>query len=105
MCDHDHDIVVKQYDALDFDIVIYNANGTTHTLASGEKLWLTVKKALGGTALINEQLTSLHYKADSITLNPGVYQLEIGLIFADDTTETAVQTQLIVEDRLRGESE
>lgn len=100
-----NDMNVCQYDTLDIDADIRKHDGTVYTLAEGDKLWLTIKKSFESEALINIKTDTKYFEIDEIELSPGDYLLEMGIIYADERSETLVQSKLFVADRLRGEDE
>ena len=100
-----NDIYTVCCDTLEFDVELYNDDGTPFVLDANDNLWFAVKKSYSDiTPLIYIVQHDTHFKITQITpeIVAGVYMYEIGILFEDGTEKTVITgARLIVEERLK----
>jgi len=95
-------------DTLEFDVQLFNENGTAFVLGANDKLWFAVKKSYSDLQpIIYKEQHDTHFKFTEF--NPevpaGIYMYEIGILFYDGTVKTVVHNEkLYVDNKLRGHS-
>lgn len=93
-------------DVLEFDVELYNEDGTPFELSADEKLWFAVKhKYSDPQPLIYQEQHDTHFKITNQVeeIPAGIYMYEIGILFPDDTEKTVItDAKLYVENKLKG---
>ena len=89
------ELTVVQGDALEFNLTIIDKAGKEYTLQDGEKLFFMVGPfCTSGKCGIHEIQTSNYFLIKKVDLDPGTYDFDAGIIFADGTVRTLIEADV-----------
>ena len=90
------ELTVVQGDALEFTFTPYNEETREkYKLQDGEKLFFMVGPfCTSGKCGIHEIQTNNYFRIDKVELEPGTYDFDAGIIFADGTILTLIDADI-----------
>ena len=89
------ELTVVQGDALEFNLTIMDETGKEYALQDGEKVFFMVGPfCTSGNCKIHEIQTNNYFHIDKVNLEPGTYDFDAGIIFADGTTKTLIDADI-----------
>lgn len=89
------ELTVVQGDALEFNLTIIDEAGSEYTIQEHEKLFFMVGPfCTSGKCEIHEIQTSNYFRIEKVDLEPGTYDFDAGIIFADGTVKTLIEADV-----------
>lgn len=88
------ELTTVQGDALEFTFNIIDENEEDYELQEGEKLFFMVGPyCVSGDCKIHIEQPEKYFQIPKVDLEPGTYEFDAGIIFADGRTKTLIDVE------------